>query len=122
MSDDAPVRQGLPRSMRMRQAREFQAVREQGRRATNGCMIMNWKTLSEGSTSKLGVITSRKLGNAVVRTRARRLLRETFRLHQNDFKTPVSMVLIARNSIAGKFLSDVEKDFLFLANRANLIR
>ena len=108
--------------MRMRQAREFQAVREQGRRATNGCMIMNWKTLPEGATSKLGVITSRKLGNAVVRARARRLLRETFRLHQHDFQSPVAMVLVARNSIAGKLLSAVEKDFLLLAHWAKLIQ
>jgi ribonuclease P protein component len=78
--------------------------------------------LPEGSTPKLGVVTSRKIGGAVVRTRARRLLRESFRLHQHDFARPIELILVARNSIVGKQFADVEKDFLTTLRRAGLLR
>ena len=87
---------------------------------TSGCLIANWRLSTEGVASRLGVITSSRIGNAVVRSRARRLLRETFRLHQNDLKAPVDLVLIARNSILGKGLTEVENDFLTILRKAGL--
>lgn len=85
-----------------------------------GCLIANWHQLPAGTPPKLGVITSKKIGGAVVRSRARRLLRESFRLHQHDLARPVEMVLIARNSIAGKNFAGVEKDYLAVLKRAGL--
>ena len=87
-----------------------------------GCLIANWQLLPGVATSRLGVITSRKLGPAVVRSRARRLLRETFRLHQHELRQPVTMVLVARSSIVGKRLAAVERDFLWAMRRAMMLR
>ena len=86
----------------------------------SGCLIANWRLSKEGMASRLGVITSSRIGNAVVRSRARRLLREAFRLHQHDLKTAVDLVLVARNSILGKGLADVENDFLTILRKAGL--
>jgi ribonuclease P protein component len=112
----------FPRSLRLKQSRDFAAVRQQGQRLVNGCLIANWKTLSPGAKSRVGIITSRKLGPAVTRNRARRLLRETFRLHQHDLFAPVTIVLVATPSIVGKRLVDVERDFLNAMRRAKLLR
>jgi RNase P protein component len=40
------------------------------------------------------------------------LLREAFRLHQHDFAQPVNVVLVARHSIVGAGLGQVERDML----------
>jgi ribonuclease P protein component len=77
--------------------------------------------LPGGSPARLGLVVSGKIGGSVVRSRARRLLRETFRLHQHDLVQPLELVLVARNSIAGRTLRDVEKDFLNAMNRARLL-
>jgi len=122
MPDDAPARFRFGRESRLRKAREFSTVRAHGERAVRGCLIANWKALPPGSPSKLGVVTSRKIGTAVVRSRARRLMREAFRLHQHDFADPLALVLVARNSILEKRLADVERDFLFLMRRASLFK
>lgn len=121
MAANATPRLRLSAAQRLKTGRDFTGVRAQGQRVVVGCLIANWLVLAPGSTSRVGVVTSRKIGGATVRARARRLLRENFRLHQHDFERPVDLVLVARQSIAGKTFAEVEKDFLEALRRAKLI-
>jgi ribonuclease P protein component len=107
--------------MRIKQGRDFSRLRQEGRRLTNGCLIANWSKRPAGSPPRLGVVTSGKIGGAVIRNRARRLLRQVFRTHQHDLTAPVDLVLVARPSIAGKKLADVENDFLVTLRKAGLL-
>ena len=109
------------RDQRLKHAWEFERARREGQRLVKGCLILNWRFSDDQNTSRLGVVTSKKIGNAVVRSRARRLLREVFRLHQHDLKRAADIVLIARNSIAGKTRPGVEGDFLNALKQARLV-
>ncbi|MDX1953095.1 MAG: ribonuclease P protein component [Verrucomicrobiota bacterium] len=111
----------FPESLRLKMSHEFKEVRETGKRKIKGCLILNWKVLPEGGESRLGVITTKKLGKAHDRSRARRLMRETFRLQQHRLKASI-LVLIARNSILSKSQPEVEKDFLLLAREAGILK
>jgi len=122
LAPSGPRRLRLGRDSRLGQNRDFTRVRQQGERLALGCLIANWHRLPEGTSPKLGVVTSKRVGNAVARSRARRLLRESFRLHQHEFSQPVELVLVARNSIAGRDFAGVEKDFLATLRRANLLK
>ena len=113
---------GLPRERRIKARRDFARTRSHGRRAVSGCLVANWLVLSAGSASRLGVITGRKLGGAVVRVRARRLMREAFRLHQRELAQPIDLVLIARASIVGKDFFVVEKDLLAALRQGRLLK
>jgi ribonuclease P protein component len=118
----ASQRLKFSRESRIKQSRDFARARREGQRAPVGCLIANWRRLPEGTTPRLGVVTSGKIGNAVARNRARRLLREAFRVHQHDFARPVDLVLVARHSIAGKGFDAVEKDFLATLRKAGLLK
>lgn len=121
-SNSGATRLRLGRNSRLPQSRDFARVRQKGERLAQGCLIANWNRLPEGTPPKLGIVTSKKIGDATERSRARRLLRESFRLHQHEFTQPVELVLVARNSIAGKKFADVERDFLTALGRAGLRR
>ena len=122
MAAASPRTLKFSRGMRIKQGRDFSRVRREGQRRVAGCVIANWQTLPVGTAARLGVVTSGRIGNAVVRNRARRLLREVFRLHQHDLTTPVDLVLIARPSIAGKGFFEVERDCLSTLRRAGLLK
>jgi len=121
MPAELPKRLGLSRAQRLKQGRDFARVRREGQRAVLGCLITNWRRLPPGETTRLGVVTSKKVGGAVVRNRARRLMREVFRVHQRELAQPVDLVLVARPSMAGRSLAEVEKDFLTTMSRAGLL-
>jgi len=122
MADEPILPLLFPRARRIKLGRDFLRAKSQGRRMVQGCLIANWLALPPGAPSRLGVITGRKLGNAVVRARARRLLREAFRLHQHDLAQPLDLVLVARASIVGKKYASVADDFLLALGRARLLK
>jgi len=114
------VRLPFPRSSRLKLRGDFVRAKTGGRRLVCGCLIANVLPRLPGQSSRLGVVTSRKIGRAVVRSRARRLMRESFRLHQRDLTQPVDLVLVARPSIAGKKLAEVEGDLMRVLRLARL--
>jgi len=121
MDASSPVL-GLPRTRRIKQGRDFARTKAQGERLAHGCLILNWLRLPPGAPSRVGVITSRRLGEAVCRSRARRLLREAFRLNQPSLAQPVDLVLVARPSIVGKSFADVAADYVSALRKARLYR
>lgn len=112
---------GLPRTRRIKRGGDFARIKQEGHRVVHGCLILNWSRREENQESRLGVVTSRRIGNAVIRNRARRLLREAFRQHHKILHPVVDLVLIARNSIVGRDYAGVEKDYLEALRRAKLL-
>ena len=117
-----PPDSGLPRSRRLTASRRFQEVFEKGR-SQAGPYVVLWVCPAEGAGPRLGVVASRRaLRRAVDRNRAKRLLREAFRLNRSRFRTGVDVVLVARSRIAGVRRQDVERDLLALAGKMGLLR
>jgi ribonuclease P protein component len=123
MAAGGSIRFWLRADQRLRLGLDFSRLKSTGRRIVAGCLIVNWLP-SEATCrrARLGVVVGRKLGKATVRNRARRLLREVFRLHQWDLIRPVDLVLVARPSIVGKRYREVEADFLRALQQAGLLR
>jgi len=115
------MRLTLPKSRRLQHRRDFVEVRDSGRRHAQGCVVINWLPLALECPWQLGVITTKALGPAHVRNRARRLIREAFRLQQGLLQRPARIVVIARSSIREATLARVQSDLLQGLRRAGLI-
>ncbi len=81
MSDAPSLR--FPRERRILSKREFDRVFQAGRRLFAHGLVL-YVAESPTGVARLGLVTSRKFGDAVRRNRARRLLREAFRLSQHE--------------------------------------
>ena len=72
--------------------------------------------------NRLGLPVSSKVGQAVVRNRVRRRLREIYRLHEDKLISGVDVVVVARVRSAASRYSQLERSFLKLAGRLELMK
>ena len=80
-----------------------------------------WTRSGVGAQLRLGVVASRKVGNAVERARAKRLLREVYRRNRFALSGNVDVVLVARHAILRAEWNSLTEEFLRLAANARLI-
>jgi ribonuclease P protein component len=86
-----------PRARRLRTAADFKRVYANGRRMGNEFFTVNTQP-NELSLARLGMsVAVRTMGNAVERNRLRRMIRESFRLHQASVP-PLDIVIGARSA------------------------
>ncbi|MGH8136846.1 MAG: ribonuclease P protein component [Steroidobacteraceae bacterium] len=91
----APPRLTLPACRRLRRKSDFEAAYARGRRFGNGFfgVIALW---NDKGWPRLGLaVAVRTAGGGVERNRVRRLIRESFRLHQHELPA-VDLVVSAR--------------------------
>ncbi|MCR4806372.1 MAG: ribonuclease P protein component [Lachnospiraceae bacterium] len=92
---------------------DFALVYKKGRSRANRHFIMY--TLRNGSDkNRIGISVSKKVGNSVVRHRVKRLVKESYRLHEKMFNSGLDIVVIARSSAADLGFKDVESALLHL--------
>lgn len=107
----------LQRTYRMQKKANFQNVFAVGKSYASRHVVIY---ILKGKPSKFGIIASKKVGNAVQRNRAKRLLRETIRLNMGGLKLDFQMVFIARASINSSSMREVEKSVLTIWRKAGI--
>jgi len=98
----------------------YRVVFDQGRDA-HGQTLALWAMKLPDADRRVGVVVSKKMiRRSVDRHRAKRLLRETFRLSRHHLKPGFGIVLVARAGIMGKKCQDVMRDFERICRRAKI--
>ncbi|MBI4753746.1 ribonuclease P protein component [Candidatus Desantisbacteria bacterium] len=124
---------GLPKTQRLLQAAEFSAVYSRGMAYHHRFLVLfilkvtpPTETLGQthgaAPTRRVGIVAGKKTGGAVKRNRAKRLLREAYRLNKNKLIQGLDMVLVAKKGLPELTFVEVEKDLLYLFKRANIIK
>lgn len=101
--------------------RDFQNVYKNGESFANKYLVMY--VLENGTgCNRLGISVSKKVGNSVVRHRVKRLIKESYRLHEGIFNSGLDIVVIARQGAATVGFFEVESALLHLAKRHEMIK
>ena len=99
---------------------DFQRVYKNGKSYANKYLVMYVLENSKGN-NRLGISVSKKVGNSVVRHRVTRLIRESYRLHENIFNSGLDIVVIARANAASASYAEIESALLHLGKLHKII-
>ena len=86
----------------------------------NGMLVLYARPNRLGQ-NRVGITTGKKLGHAVVRNRARRRLREVYRLNEHLFKPGYDIVVVARTRCVSADFQKLTKAYLSLAEKAGIL-
>ena len=100
---------------------DFRRVYRGGKSYANKYLVMY--VLENGTDqNRLGISVSKKVGNSVVRHRITRLVRESYRLHENIFNSGLDIVVVARKSAASASYAEIESAILHLSKLHHILK
>lgn len=91
-----------------------------GKSYTNPALVV-YLVKNRAGICRIGITTSKKIGNAVQRNRARRIIREAFRQIDVPFKANYDIVFVARTKTVYKKSTDIYNVMLSLLSQAGVI-
>lgn len=97
----------------LKKTKQFQFVYQNGKSYANKYLIMYIKE-NGLEVNRVGISVSKKVGNSVVRHRLTRLIRESYRLHENICNSGLDIVVIARQSAKSINYKETESALLHL--------
>jgi ribonuclease P protein component len=111
------VSEKFPKTDRILRRDVFRRVYEEGRK-TQFKYFTAFVLAKQTDGTRIGITTTRKMGNSVERNRARRLVREAFRRNKWLVPQGVDIVINAKRSLAEAAYCDFESEFITFLKRA----
>lgn len=110
----------MKNSQSLRKNADFQFVYKSGKSFANKYLVMYVRENDLG-INRVGISVSKKVGNSVVRHRLKRLILESYRLHEDMFNSSLDMVIIARAGAKGKTYHEIESALLHLGKLQSIL-
>jgi ribonuclease P protein component len=111
----------FPKSSRLSRASEFQRLRREGQSFHGKFIVLSVLKNLPSTEVRVGLITSRRVGGAVVRNRVRRRLREIVRADRPEIAAGTWLTLVARQSAAGATFQNLAAEWRQLAQRSTIL-
>ena len=93
--------------------RDFVNVYTSGKSYANRYLVI-YTLKNNSDRNRLGISVSKKVGNSVVRHRLKRLIKESYRLHEKMFNSGLDIVVIARKGSDACDFAGIESALLHL--------
>lgn len=101
----------MRREHSIKESKDFRRVYRNGKSKVDRLIVV-YVLRSDKEISRVGFSVSKKVGNAVIRNKIKRRLREIFRNNVDSFKYIVDIVVVARKDAATADYQSLEKSFL----------
>ncbi len=107
-------------SISLKKNADFKQVYSKGTSKGNKYLVM-YILENNQSVNRFGISVSKKVGNSVVRHHLTRLLRESYRLHENMFSSGLDIVVVVKTGASGCNYKEMESALLHLAKLHGVI-
>lgn len=104
----------------LKKNRDFKTVYNQGRSYANRYLVM-YVMENHTDRNRIGISVSKKVGNSVIRHHLTRLIRESYRLHEDMFNSGLDIVVIARTTARDIKYHETESALLHLGGLHKVI-
>ncbi|MDE6261650.1 MAG: ribonuclease P protein component [Oscillospiraceae bacterium] len=111
----------MKRTASMKENHLFRRAYNRGKTAADGRLALYVRRNGQ-KNNRLGLTVSTKVGCAVVRNRIRRRLREIYRLNEDKLVSGADVVVVARVRAASSDYHQLERSFLKLADKLELLK
>ena len=105
----------------LKQSKDFQNVYNKGNSYANRLLVM-YVLENHTDKNRLGISVSKKVGNSVIRHHLTRLIRESYRLHEDMFNSGLDIVVIARVTAKDIDYHQVESSLLHLGGLHKILK
>ncbi|WP_010168196.1 ribonuclease P protein component [Candidatus Epulonipiscium viviparus] len=106
---------------KLRKNTEFKKVYAKGKSYANKELVL-YKFKNNVQCNRLGISVSKKVGNSVTRSRVTRLIRENFRLNEENLVlVGFDIVIIAREASSTKNFYEIKNSLYKLLKRQGLL-
>jgi ribonuclease P protein component len=124
-SPDTPkperARLRFPKTARLLNSRDFRKVREKGKSSQGRLLRLGVLKDSAAQTSRIGFVTSKRVGGAVDRNKTRRRLREIIRADRPRLVPGFDIVVVAKSTAASATFDELRAEWLLLARRLSIL-
>ena len=104
----------------LKKNRDFQNVYNNGKSYANRLLVM-YICENHTNENRLGISVSKKVGNSVIRHHLTRLIRESYRLHEDMFNSGLDIVVIARVTAKHASYHEIESALLHLGGLHKIV-
>ena len=97
----------------LKKNRDFQSVYRKGKPYGNKYLVM-YLLANDLGRNRVGISVSKKVGNSIIRHHLTRLIRESYRLHEEQFQCGYDIVIIARTTAKDRSYHEIESALIHL--------
>ena len=110
----------LDKTRRIIKNNQYRLVYKHGKYEVGRLCVLYRMPVAKQKT-RIGFVTGKKVGGAVERNRARRLMKEVYRLNQHQIREGYHIVIVGRGPLKDATYERAEKEILYLLRKSKLL-
>ncbi|WP_096272241.1 ribonuclease P protein component [Paucisalibacillus globulus] len=112
----------MKKEYRVKDNKDFQVIFKQGKSFANRQLVIYYRKKEDQSHFRVGLSVGKKIGNAVVRNRIKRYLRQAFHELEKEIKPSYDFIIIARQPTKEMEFFEVKKSLTHLLSKEKLLK